>query len=169
MNDIDIKKLFDLAEDEVVELEDGLNTFAKLLQEKYDLRVFFERPDIPAANKKKMLADLLPDAEPIVIQVLHFLIDECLGKGACSLSEQMTKLLFERRNINYADVHTPYPLTVKENEEIEQFVGENAHLRVTIDPSLIAGVRILTYDGRLFDSSLKRAIERLKEELTYAA
>ena len=115
-----------------------------------------------------MFAELHPEAEPILKQVVNLLIDEGLEKSTGELSEQLTKLVSERLKITFADVETPYPLTDAERAKIEAFVGGKAHLRVRIDPSLIGGIRVMTSDGRLLDSSLKRTIERLKEDLTYA-
>lgn len=168
MKEIDVKKLFDLAGDEVVALEEGLYAFARLLQDNYDLCVFFENQAATPANKKKMFNDLYPGAEPILKRVVDLLIDEGLERSASELSEELTKMVSERLAITFADVSTAYPLTGAERKKIEAFAGPKAHLRVRLDPTLIAGVKVMTNDGRLLDSSLTGAIERLKEELTYA-
>ena len=168
MKEIDVKKLFEMAMDEVVALEEGLYSFTRLMRDNYDLCVFFENGAVTPEQKKKMFADLHPGAEPILKQVVNLLIDEGLEKSAGELSEELTKLVSERLKITFADVTTPFPLTDGERAEIEKFVGEKARLRVRLDPSLIGGVRVMTSDGRLLDVSLKRTIERLKEEMTYA-
>ena len=168
MKEIDVKKLFDLAMDEVVALEEGLYAFSSLLRYNYYLCVFFENGAVTPEQKKKMFADLHPGAEPILKQVAELLIDEGLERSLGRLSEELTKMVSDRLKITFADVVTPFPLTDGERVGIEKFVGDKAHLRVKIDPSLIGGVRVMTSDGRLLDVSLKRTIERLKEEMTYA-
>ena len=168
MKEIDVKKLFEMALDEVVALEEGLYSFTRLMRDNYDLCVFFENGAVTPEQKKKMFADLHPGAEPILKQVVDLLIDEGLEKSTGQLSEELTKLVSERLKITFADVVTPFPLTDGERVGIEKFVGDKAHLRVKIDPSLIGGIRVMTSDGRLLDGSLKGTIERLKEELTYA-
>jgi F-type H+-transporting ATPase subunit delta len=168
MKEIDVKKLFEMALDEVVALEEGLYSFTRLMRDNYDLCVFFENAAVTPEQKKKMFADLHPGAEPILKQVVDLLIDEGLEKSTGQLSEELTKLVSERLKITFADVVTPFPLTDGERVGIEKFVGDKAHLRVKIDPSLIGGIRVMTSDGRLLDGSLKGTIERLKEELTYA-
>lgn len=168
MKEIDVKKLFDMAMDEVVALEEGLYAFTRQLQGNYDLCVFFENAAVTPEQKKKLFAELYPGAPPILKQVVNLLIDEGLEKSTGQLSEELTKLVSERLKITFADVLTPFPLTDEERAGIGKFVGENARLRVKIDPSLIGGIKVMTSDGRLLDGSLKGTIERLKEELTYA-
>ena len=168
MKEIDVEKLFEMAMDEVASLEEGLYSFSRRLLGNYDLSVFFEDTTVPAARKKKMFANLYPSADSILLDVVNFLIDEGLEKSMTRISEELTKMVSERLQLIFAEVTTPYPLTGEERSRIKKFVGTNAVLRVTIDPALIAGVKIMTSDGRLFDSSLKGAIYRLKEELTYA-
>ena len=168
MKEIDVKKLFELAMDEVVALEEGLCAFSRLLRDNYELCVFFENAAVTPEQKKKMFAGLQPGAEPILKQVINLLIDEGLEKSTGRLSEELTKLVSERLKITFADVTTPFPLTGEERAGIEKFVGEQAHLRVKLDPSLIGGIKVMTSDGRLLDGSVKGTIERLKEELTYA-
>jgi ATP synthase F1 delta subunit len=168
MKEIDVKALFEMAMDEVVALEEGLYAFSSLLRDNYELCVFFENAAVTPEQKKKMFAELQPGAEPILKQVVNLLIDEGLEKSTGELSEELTKLVSERLKITFADVLTPYPLTDGERAKIEAFVGEKAHLRVRLDPSLIGGIRVMTSDGRLLDGSLKGTIERLKEDLAYA-
>ena len=168
MREIDVKKLFDMAMDEVVQLEEGLYGFSRALKNNYDLCVFFEDAAVTPEHKKKMFNDLYPGAVPILKQVIELLIDEGLEKSAGQLSEELTKMVSERLKITFADVQTPFPLTDEERGKIEKFVGEKAHLRIKIDPSLIGGIKVMTSDGRLLDGSLKGTIERLKEDLSYA-
>ena len=168
MKEIDVKKLFESALEEVAALEEGLHAFSELLKDNYDLCVFFENPAVAKKDKKKMFADLFPKAEPILKQVVNLLIDEGLEKSAMQVSAELTKLVSERLELTFADVTTPYPLTDEERARIEAFAGPRARLRVKIDPSLIGGVRVMTSDGRLLDGTLKGTIDRLKEELTYA-
>jgi len=168
MKEIDVKKLFEMAMDEVAALEDGLHAFAGLLDENYDLCVFFENDAIAKENKKKMFADLFPGAAPILRQVVDLLIDEGLERSISQVSEDLTKMVSEKLQLTFADVTTPYALSDEERKRIEAFVGGNVYLRVKIDPALIGGVRVMTSDGRLMDGSLKGMIDRLKEDVKYA-
>jgi F-type H+-transporting ATPase subunit delta len=168
MKEIDVKKLFELAGAEAVALTEGLYAFTSQLHGNYELAVFFENTSVPREQKKKMFADLYPEAAPTLKQLITLLIDEGLERSAGQLSEELTKMVSERLQIVFADVQTAFPLTDEERTKIETFVGEQAHLRVRLDPSLIGGVKIMTSDGRLLDGSIKGTIERLKEELTYA-
>jgi len=168
MRDIDIGKLLEIAGDRSVALEEGLLSVARLMQDNYELGVFFEDQAITPEHKKKMLADLFPGADPLLSGLIGLLIDQGLEQRLGQLSEELTKAVSEKQGITFADVTTPYLLTDGERRRIEEFVGDKVRLRIEIDPTLIGGIRIMTSDGRLLDGSLKGTIERLKEELIHA-
>jgi ATP synthase F1 delta subunit len=169
MKEIDVKKLFDLALDEVVNLEEGLYAFAGLVRGNYELRQLFENPLVPPADKKQAFARLFPEALPLFRDLVQLLIDENLAKSLIGLSEKLTRMVAARLKLTFVDLSSPYPLSDEQRQQVEKLIGSRAYVRVTIDPSLIGGIKFLTSDGRAYDGSLKGKLERMKEKLAYAA
>ena len=168
MKEIDIKKLFEVALDQVVSLEGGLFEFSRLLERNYELKALFENPQVGKTRKKELVKQLFPNADKLFLDLAKLIIAEGLERTVTSLSKRFTELVAKRLEINFVEVSSAYSLTDKEAEMIRKLAGGRAHLRVRIDPSLIAGIKFLTGDGRLFDGTIKGAVERLKEELVYA-
>lgn len=168
MKEIDLKKLFDLALDQVVSLEEGLYAFSKKLREDYDLKQFFDDPTADKKRKKKMFHQLMPEASLLFSDLIELIIAEGMEKSIPQISEKFTEMVIRKLNMNFVDVSTPHPLTEKERKAIEKMVGGKVLLRVKQDPSLIAGIRFRTSDGRYFDCTLKGALDKLKEEIVHA-
>lgn len=168
MKEIDIKKLFEVALDQVVNLEEGLFEFSRLLQGNYELKAVFENPQISKTKKKALIQQLYPAAPKLFLDLTRLIIDEGLEHTIISLSKRFTELVAKRLEINFVEVSSAYALTDQEAEKIKKLAGGKVYLRVKIDPGLIAGVKFLTSDGRLFDGTIQGAVERLKEELVYA-
>jgi F0F1-type ATP synthase delta subunit len=168
MKEIDLDKLFEIAKDEALSLEEGLHSFLILLREDFKLRIFFEDRRIPGDMKKKKFRRLFPKALPLLSDLICFLIDEELERNFIKLSERFTKLASKKFKITFVDVESAYALKKEELEGIREFIGGEPHVRVRRDPSLIGGFKLLTSDGRYFDCSLISGISRLKDKLAYA-
>lgn len=168
MREIDVKKLFELAVDQVIGLEEALFKFRQLLRDDYELSFFFENPLVPKEDKRHRLSGLVPEAPAIFNELVNLLIDEGLEKSVAALSEKLTKLVSERTGTVFVDVTTPFPLREEDLQQIRRVLGGKPHLRVTLDKKLIGGIRLLASDGRYFDGSLAGAIEELKEEMINA-
>ena len=168
MKEIDLDKLFEIASNEALPLEEGLHSFSLLLREDFKLRVFFEDRMIPAEKKKKKFRRLFPGALPLLSDLIYFLIDEELERNFIKLSEKFTKLVSKKLKVTFVDVESAYALTKEELERIREFVGGSPHMRARRNPALIGGFKLLTSDGRYFDCSLNSGISRLKDKLAYA-
>lgn len=149
-------------------LEEGLYAFSNLLRGSQELRLFFENPLVPAESKKRAFAEVFPEANLFLKELVGFLVDRQMEACLIELSQEFTRTVSQKLGIIFADVKTPYPLAEDEKERITKLLGGNAQLRVEVDSSLIGGAVVFTSDGRCFDASVKGMLEELKEELSYA-
>ena len=78
------------------------------------------------------------------------------------------KYLDDERGIKRGLVYTPYPLKAGEKERLEKALGNSLSSEIRLDerldPSLLGGVKI-ALDGKVYDSSLKKRLSSLREEL----
>jgi len=80
-----------------------------------------------------------------------------LGAILCELEREF----FKKSGMKKIWVESVSPLSVGLRKEIEAAVGGKTYLHEKINPSLLAGIRILINDELLIDASARRQIEKL--------
>ena len=116
------------------------------------------------------------------------LIDESFKGNINEYVLNFLKLLVKKRRIRYIGeivkafitlshrhlgieegiIYSPYQLSTKEVQEIEQVMSKKENKKVTLkvrlDPSLVGGVKV-EVNNRIYDGSIKNKVEVLKKEL----
>lgn len=168
MKEVDVKKLFAIAMDQVVDLEEELKNLAQVMQNNYELKLFFENPLVPREGKKAVLGKIFPGASPLFRSLIGLLIEEGLERSVEELARQLALLITQRLQTTFVDVRSAFPLLNEERDNISRLVGGKCYLRIKIDPQLIAGFQFMTSDGRFFDASLKNNLNKMRKELLNA-
>lgn len=168
MKEINVEKLFMIAKDEAIELEEALHTLSQFLNQDYEMRLFFFHPLIKPESKKRFFTVILPGAPKVFSELMALLFEKKLERKIFWLSKKFTELVSEKMNVNFVSVRTPYHLTNIEKKLIEELVGGNVYLRVDIDPSLIAGVKLLTNNGKFYDLSINGCLEEMRGKMINA-
>jgi ATP synthase F1 delta subunit len=168
MKEIDLEKLFEIASEGALSLEEELSSFAKLLRRNFELRLFWESVSYSKEDKKKLLLEIFPEATELFRDLIYLLIDRGWEKKILELSQDFTRLVSEKLSINFVEIKSAFPLTGEDRKRIENFVGGKTRLRIEVDSSLIGGLKLQTFDGRYFDASLQGRLEKLKEDLINA-
>lgn len=165
MKAIDLDKLYRIAGKKVFELENELHAFSGLLLKNFDLKYFFGDVSVPPENKKKLFSRLFPKASKLFKNLVNLLIKEGLTRKMTSLSDGFTRMVSQRKNVDFVDVISALPLTKDELSNIKSSIGENVRMRAFVDPSIIGGARIKWSDGRFLDVSVSGFLKQLKEEM----
>lgn len=168
MKEIDLEKLFEIAGDKAQALEKELHEFYQLLYKNFDLRVFFEDQSFTKKSKKKLFIEIFPGTSSLLKELIFLLVDNDLEKEVMKVAGKFSKLVAQKEKITFVDVTSAFPLADADLKKINAFVGQKVRARIEIDPSLIAGIKILCSDGRFFDGSLKGRLSKLKGEIVNA-
>ncbi len=165
------KALFELAveESQLDRFVAELKEIYKLLENHTDLVKLLNHPRIQEGDKKDLMKRILDNqVSPLILNFIMLLID----KGRESLLKDIIKffqrLAKEARGILEVQVLTALELTsdnqAKLSAKLQEFTGKVVDLQVTVDPTLIGGLRLRIGD-QVIDGSVQRHLERIKENL----
>jgi len=152
-----------------------LRTLRSLVADHDDLRKVFENPAIPHARKKAVLDALLArlgGVSPEVGRLLGLMADRdrlsLIGGVATAFETRVN----EARKIMPAEVVTAEPLDEAGRSAIagalKRATGNDVRISERIDPALVGGV-VARVGSLVFDGSVTRQLERLRQRLTMGA
>jgi F-type H+-transporting ATPase subunit delta len=150
---------------ELEPVEADLARLARLTADR-DVQRFLDHPRIPLADKVRVLAPAVSNG--LARRLLGALLAARETGLLPAIHRGYAGLL--KRETGFVDTvaRVARPLTPAEEAELRVAVrkatGLAALLKVQVDPTLIAGVR-LAIDGRIVDNSFRTGLERLKEKL----
>lgn len=163
--------LFSLAQDTHQEeaIQQDLNTLRSVLQDNPQLKDVLGHPGIYAADKEALLARIFDEGQ--TKQFLDFLKVVCRHHMAGSLgqiADDYDRLFDESRNIQSVKVTSAHPLDQQQKDKLAKALEQKLHAQVklecSIDPALIAGLKIQTEDSVL-DASYQSQLDKMKEQL----
>lgn len=155
------------------------------------LRLFFLSERAPAGAKKRLVEELSGDAgepigarpkteakarakgaargvHPYVRNFLLLVVDKRREAFVPDMAREYAALVDRAQGLTDVQVRTAVPLGKKEQDALLSTLtaklGRQVRLIFAVDPALLGGVRIKV-DDKLFDASLKRRLERLREHL----
>jgi F-type H+-transporting ATPase subunit delta len=164
--------LFDVVEGKggSAKAQADLLTLAQVVQSSAELREVFENPAI-AISKKQNIIDAIAvqvGAGEEVRRTLGLLAERGQLAAIPALAAAFVARMNDARRTLEADVVTATPLTDDRRAALATALGKAADCAVTIkervDPSIIGGV-IARVGSLVFDGSVQRQVERLKERL----
>ncbi len=140
-----------------------------------DLQLLLKSPIIKKEKKKEILKEIFSDSrvDPVTLKFIILLVE----KGREELLQDVVKtyqqLYDEKMGIVSAEVTVAYELNVSERKKIEKKIleltgakGVKAIYRV--DPSIIGGV-VIRIGDTVYDASIRRKIQLLREQLIYGS
>jgi F-type H+-transporting ATPase subunit delta len=150
-----------------VESDLGLITYS--LETIPRLAEVLEHPLIPSERKKEIVTDVFSDkVSEISLNFLYLVIDKRREKILADVEAEFVKLANELRGVEPVEVATAVPLTADERtalqEKLEKLTGKKAELHITLDPTLIGGLKIRIGD-RIIDGSIAGYLASLRNKL----
>jgi F-type H+-transporting ATPase subunit delta len=171
------RALFDVAlkEADVQQAGRDLDAFARLVAENPPLERVFANPAIPAPRKRALVNELLTRAgavSPPVAKLLTLLADRDRLVLLPELAAAYRTRLNEHAKIVRAEVVTAVSLPADRIAALTQGLasatGRQVQLENRVDPSIIGGA-ITRIGSTVYDGSVTRQLERMKETLTQNA
>src|ERR1700691_1936843 len=148
-----------------------LRVVASLLDESSDLRRVWENPAIPADQKRRVL-DVIAQRDGLSTQVRNLvavLIDHRRVHFLEPIIRQLEKELDARLGFAEAEITSARELGEAEKREFEAQVGKLTGKKVRAkydqDSSLLGGA-VVRLGSTIYDGSVKRQLERIKEAIS---
>jgi F-type H+-transporting ATPase subunit delta len=164
--DVAVKEQADLEQ-----IETDLSQFADLFKQYPLLEKVLLNPAVPVPRKRAAVADLLAQAKftPIVTKLLTLLADRDRLVLIPDLLASYRDRLLEHRGVVRAEVTTASTLDPGRADAIRQglaaLTGRTVQLATKIDPAIVGGL-IARIGSTVYDGSVTRQLEKMKERLT---
>ena len=125
-------------------------------------------PRLPHESKRRIVAALLKDADPLVRNAMLVLVDNGRLALLHDVSVAYAELAAEQERILDIEVTTAVELGAAQvqqlQQSIEQATGLSARLEAKIDPAIIGGI-VLRARGVLLDASVRRELDEIHRAL----
>ena len=168
------RALLDVAVKEKADLdliENELSQFADLFTQYPLLEKVLLNPAVPVPRKRAAVSDLLAQAKftPIVSKLLALLTDRDRLVLVPDLLKAYSDRLLDFRGVVRAEVTTASALDPQRATAIQKglaaVTGRTVLLATKIDPAIIGGL-IARIGSTVYDGSVTRQLEKMKERLT---
>ena len=163
--------IFELASKQniLTEVSADFQELKKVIASNDEFMALLNAPKISADRKKELIAQILTGAQPIVVNMIQFLIEKKRLNELVSVVDQYQALAAAAQGTADAKVYSTRELTAQERAEISGAFGklvgkEQLNITNIIDASLIGGVRV-QIGNYIFDSTVAAKLEDLKRVL----
>ena len=171
------RALFDVAlkEADIQQVGRDLTAFAALVAGNDLLGRVLSNPAIPAARKRAVVEQLLAKAgsvSPVVVKLLGLLADRDRLALLPDIAAAYRNRLMEHAKVVRAEVVTAVPLPADRVTALQRGLagatGLEVQLENRVDASIIGGA-ITRIGSTVYDGSVSRQLEKMKEALTAVA
>jgi F-type H+-transporting ATPase subunit delta len=169
------RALFDvaLAEDNVVAIERQLTATVDVFTGHADLWRLVTNPAVPVTKKRAIVDQIAPalDASPVVQKLIALMATRDRLGLIPEMLEAYRNRLLDYQQVVRADVTTALPLPADRAAVLEQrlavLTGRTVVMHTTTNPAILGGV-VAKIGSTVYDGSVKRQLEKMKERLAGA-
>ncbi len=134
-----------------------------------DLLAFLRAVKVTDTEKKQLIDNVFKDVVDLdMIHFLKLLIDRRRTEFVKEILKEFDQLTDEELGILKATVVSARALKQSDLDRIQKALsdktGKEIVLKTQIDPSLIAGIKVIT-DGKITDVSMKTKVDQMKQTL----
>lgn len=163
---------FDLAAERLKKVEEGLRTFADLVDANSELRFAMTNPGSTDVEKQAVIRDLLTGrVDDIAITLMTLVVSVGHGTDFASDARAIADLAAKRQGHVVANVRTAIALDENYQNRIaaalSAAVGTKVEPRFTVDPTIVGSVVVRVGD-EVWDGSVRHRLEQARLALTGA-
>ena len=152
--------------DQFFELKKGIDSSP-------NLRNFLGNTEIPAAEKKKALDEIISaGVSPLLGNCVDTLIDMNRAELIPEIAGTYVAFVEERKNKVIAEVKTVVELSPEESKklaaELGKVTGKTVSVKTVVDDAILGGL-IIKIEDKVIDLSLRRKLEDLRGSLRAGA
>lgn len=146
------------------DLEDDLFRFGRLVAATPDLRTALASPNLPAENKKNLLAALLAGkASQTAIDLITQVVIHPRGRSLTASLDLCARIAADRRQRLIATVRTSAELTAAQRRRLADALrnayGHDIQLNLVVDPAVVGGISIQIGDELIDGTAATRLAE----------
>jgi F-type H+-transporting ATPase subunit delta len=150
-------------------VEADLQATVELLSREPALREFLLSPQVLDEHKEEIVNHTLgPRLSPLVVDFIHLLLKKRRFDHLDEIHASLIQFLDEHRGIVKAAVTTSIELKPELRDKLrarlERTTGKTVRLECGLDPGIVGGIVVVLGD-QLLDASVRREVERLRDEL----
>ena len=154
---------------ELTRVEDELFRFMRIIDGSPELNAGLSDRDVPASARESLVEDLLRGkVDPTTMRLAVYAAQIGRPRDYRALVGYLVDRVAAESNRRLAEVRAPVELDGSQREALaaalSQIVGHGVEIRVTIDPSVLAGF-VATVGDTVVDGSARHRLEILKERL----
>jgi F-type H+-transporting ATPase subunit delta len=171
------RALFDVTQAEgkdLVKTERDLSGFADLVRSNDALERVLTNPAIPASRKTAVVRELIAKAgalQPAVVKLLLVLAERDRLAIVPDVAQAFVNRLMDHQKVVRAEIVTaaalPPDRVAALADTLTRATGRNVQVATRVDPSIIGGA-VARIGSTVYDGSITRQLERMKETLTSA-
>jgi F-type H+-transporting ATPase subunit delta len=167
------RSLFEVAkeQDELDEIRDELNEFAKAMNENRQLQVFFFSPYFSTEEKKDGLKKTVQDAEPVFMNFLEALVERHRMPAIFRIRARYEELWKEENRLLPVQVTSAIELdeSIVKNigDRIGEQTGRKVELSSKVDPDILGGI-VLRVGNSVLDASIRNRLNQLRRSVAQA-
>jgi F-type H+-transporting ATPase subunit delta len=164
------RSLFEVAkeQDELDEIRDELNEFAKAMNENRQLQVFFFSPYFSTEEKKDGLKKTVQDAEPVFMNFLEALVERHRMPAIFRIRARYEELWKEENRLLPVQVTSAIELdeSIVKNigDRIGEQTGRKVELSSKVDPDILGGI-VLRVGNSVLDASIRNRLNQLRRSV----
>lgn len=153
---------------------DSLKVMSELISKTPEVLTFLSDIFQPASRHQQVLDELTSKLgfSPIAVSYFRGLLVERHIDWVTMLSAYYQRLADRHLNQEEAVVLTPLPLKREDRESLiaslSRITGKKIIMKEQIDPSLIAGLKVMI-GSTIFDGSLSHQLQRIEKEIRHAS
>lgn len=163
----ELKKLDRVTQD--VQLIDSM------IRSSRDLQLFLKSPIIREDKKREIIQEIFADSrvDPIILKFILLLVEKKREDLLHDIVKMYQELYDEKVGVVSAEIVTALELNSNEKRNVEKKILELTGAKKVkaiykVDPSIIGGIMIKIGDT-VYDASIKRKIQLLREQLIYGS
>ena len=151
------------------QIKEEAQTVLDIMDAEPDLKAFVNYPAISAEEKKKTLRNIFEGKIcDELMNFLYVLIDKRRMGQLSRIIRVYDDLLNHEEGVAYGTVYSAVPLDEKRLAEIEEetskLLKENIKLTNEVDPSIIAGIKVLA-EGKVIDASFRKRLDEMASQM----
>lgn len=172
------RALFDVTQAEgkdLLQTQRDLGDFARLVAGNESLQRVLTNPAIPASRKRGVVEQLIARAgslQPAVAKLLLMLAERDRLVILPDVAQVFDARLMEYQKVVKAQIITAVALPADRvaalTDGLQQATGRNVLVETRVDAGIIGGA-VARIGGTVYDGSITRQLERMRETLTIAA
>jgi F-type H+-transporting ATPase subunit delta len=156
-------------EDELTPVEDDLFRFMRIVGGSAELTTALSDREVPGESRRALVEDLLRDkVAPTTLRLATYATQIGRPRDYPALLGYLVDRVALESNRRLAEVRAPIELDEPQRaalaSALSRLMGRGVEIRVTVDPSVLAGF-VATVGDTVIDGSARHRLETLKERL----